>query len=576
MSVDNISLKNENNSENVSLKNENNSENVSLKNENNDEKLDRNELLRSLLQHKHPTPKLISLEDKVLLIKRILEITAFDPEQGSKEWAEGRQIGGSDAAAMLGKGYYGKSEFDVVSDKIFPGRFMGNTATRFGKIFEEVDRLIVEQIFGHKVWEFKSLPNQLPFTTYSPDGVTIAYLFHRLIMILLEFKTPLSRIPDGKIPKEYMPQIKSGMCALPFVDGALFVNTMLRICGLKDFGYNFEYNVRFHKSDTTTCKTRPIKHKDKLTDVVALGMAVLYQTDVNRSNVKEHFDVGGDDEEFGNAKYVSSRDHTFVVFDTGPSFEDDLLKTKELIGDKAVSAIYARHRNRIQYYSKVSDQYPNLDIPNFESENKDTLINVPTFDLFKSSLLNESECDFGVETESDTARMLEYIEERKFIQIQHIPPFVVGEKMFQSPLLKACGLTNDNSVNKFNPDYVTEETRIYFIERLNEIRTSWDNLGIHIVGVIPYKVFKMDFVFTPNDDPTFINHMKSGAERYGKIKSECKEIDRSSNDINEKNKAKWEILYKYYPDKKQAQETHEQKSLEDGLISIVADDNFMF
>jgi hypothetical protein len=86
----------------------------------------------------------------------------------------------------------------------------------------------------------------------------------------------------------------------------------------------------------------------------------------------------------------------------------------------------------------------------------------------------------------------------------------------------------------------------------------------------------MDFVFTPNDDPTFIYNMKSGAERYGKIKSECKEIDRSDNDINEKNKAKWEILYKYYPDKKQVQEAHEQKSVEDGLMSIVADDNLMF
>lgn len=530
--------------------------------------------LRIILQHSHPNPKFLSMTDKVTIINKIFELTACDPEQGSKEWAENRQIGGSDAGAMLGKGYFGKGPFEVIKDKILPGAFNGNLATRFGRTFEEVSRLIIEKIFGHQVWEFKSLPNQLPYTSYSPDGVTIAYILQKMLMILLEFKTPLSRIPDGKIPKEYLPQIKSGMCAMPFVDGALFVNSMLRICSLKDFAYNFEYNTRVHKQDTTTTKVRKVCVKDQLSEVIGMGMVVLYQNDIQKSNVKEHFD--NDDSEFGNFKTTSSYGRSFVVFDTGPSFEDDLLKTPILSGDKAVQAIYERHHNRNLLYSAISKIHPTLDIPEFDckvEEIKD--LN----SLFKFALLSQNEKEFGMETEGDTDSMFQYIDEKKFIGIKHITPFLIYDQLAKIPLLKSCGFASNGNieVNSKSADYITQDARIYFIEQLNSARQSCEKSGIHIVGVIPYKIFKMDLIYTSNDEPKFMENLRPGVEIYGKIREECKEINLDNSlGIDEVNKAKWNVLVKYFPDKKAAQETQEQQIVNDGLMALMNGDDSMF
>jgi hypothetical protein len=71
--------------------------------------------------------------------------------------------------------------------------------------------------------------------------------------------------------------------------------------------------------------------------------------------------------------------------------------------------------------------------------------------------------------------------------------------------------------------------------------------------------------------------LRTPVEIYGKVKIECKEIDQeSSMDMSEKNKAKHNVLYKYFPDKKSAQDIQEQQSLNDGLLALVANDESMF
>jgi len=533
------------------------------------------EILKSLLQHNHPNPKDISLEDKVKLINRIIEVTSFDAKQGSKEWAEGRQIGGSDAAAMIGKGYNGKGPYDVIKGKFFPETFSGNLATRFGKIFEDVGRLIVQKIFQHNVWEFKSLPNKLEHTTFSPDGVTIACILKKLMLILLEFKTPLSRIPDGKIPKEYLPQVKAGMCAIPFVDGALFVNTMLRLCSLKDFGYNFNYNTRLHKQDITTCKTRLISHKDKLNEVLALGMVVLIQTDINRSNVKEHFDDNNQED----GKVIDSGGKSYVVFDTGPSFEDELLKTDMLDGDRAIQSIYSRHKSRNMLYTKFKHYHQNLDIPNFTENYENSIFagkterNDELFKLFQSALLNSNEKEFGSETENDTAKMFEYIEEEKFLKIQHIPPYLVNKNIDKIPLLREYKISSEYPTHE-SDEYITHDAWIYFIEHLNRARQDWEGYDIHIAGVIPYKIFKLDLVYIPNNEPNWMECMRMETEKYGKIKSEIEAL--VEEDLNEKNQMKHNIILNYFPEKKQTSQLADYQSVESGLANCIAQDDSLF
>ena len=376
-------------------------------------KLDRNAILRDILLHNHDNPIALDINKKISIINKVIEFTANDPAQGSKEWVSERQIGGSDAAAVLGKGYFGKGMFEIVRDKIFPGGgFSGNIATRFGRVMEEVSRLIIEKIFNTVVWEFKSLPNQLKYTSYSPDGIAVAEIFHKIMMLLLEFKTPFSRIPDGKIPKEYLPQIKSGMCAVPMVDGSLFISTMLRFCSLDDFKYNFDYNTVLHKGDISTCKSRPVTHKSKLDQIIAMGLSIIIQTPKQKA-----------------------------AYDADKKTIDPLLISMGLNSGRVV------HSNGETYIMRDND---------YGIESKLFSDNSQAANVFKIP-------EYGNINEYDTDTIFNIIDEKRFAEIYHIPPFIVGENLAKMPFFKSCGM-KDNSSNTTSE--ITEAVHTYFIESM--------------------------------------------------------------------------------------------------------------
>lgn len=535
--------------------------------------------LRTLLLHEHNSPISLSIHEKIKIIEEVINITAYDPAQGSKEWVSERQIGGSDTSSVMGKGYYGKGFFDVIKDKIFGSSFTGNLATRFGRVMEEVSRKFIEKIFNTHVWELKSLPNQLPYTSYSPDGVAVAQLFGRLMMLLLEFKTPLSRIPDGKIPKEYLPQIKAGMCAIPMVEGSLFVNSMLRLCSLRDFKYNFEYNTNLHKSDTTTCKSRPIPHKSKLDNIVAFGMTVLVQNEIQYKNSLENADNAYIDPlltELGlnEGKVSSSYGNTFIVFDSGPSLEDELLRGKVLSITKTLNNIYRTINLKKRLYSRFA-KITNIP-PNYleTSKNIDSTIdsiNDLEFDnLFEQSLLYENEKEYGAETETTIDSILNYVDNKMMLDAFHIPPFIVSENLGRMEIFQKCGWKSQN----INPDKVTADVRIYFLESMEHLRNQLKEQNVKIVGVIPYKIFKMDIIYQPNDEPQFIQNLKPQIDKYAEIKTKCAAIDKDNSiDIEEKNNRKWNIVYEYFPDKKSKTNEEIEVSRNDLLSKLNLDDS---
>lgn len=480
--------------------------------------------LRRLLLHDHPSPKSLSIHDKRKVLNEVLEYTLNDAEQGSVQWRNERELGGSDTASIMGKGYYGRGLFDVVRERIFGSNFSGNIATRMGRIMEDVPRKIIEKIFNTTVHELKSLPNQLNHTSYSPDGVAVLKLFNKIIMVLLEFKVPLSRIPDGKIPREYLPQIKSGMCALPMVDGSLFVNSMLRICPLRDFSYNLEYNTKLHKSDLTTCKTRPNSHKSKLEHIYAFGLSIIVQNKIQRQASLQYLQamevVPTTNTSYGNS---------FVIFD-GPSFETKLLNN------------------------------PGPGARSDSTEQKD---------WYQSLLLN-NEVDYGNESESTYDRLFSYIDEHKLVSVFTIPPFVVNENLGNIELLK-----QEHYILPIQPNVISNEMHSYFSSSMEFLRSQLEAQSVDIVGCIPYKIFKMDIIYQPNDEPLFIKNLKPFIDKYAEIKEKCSNIDRLPISDEEKNNMKWNVLYEHFPDKKP---TDHDKSEEFGfeITNKILNDDSMF
>ena len=179
------------------------------------------------------------------------------PKQGSDEWKKSREtcIGGSEMQQVIGRGV---KTFISRKTGIIRDDFCGNTATRFGKLFENVTHLMMELFFKTKVYETGSVPSWIEGLRYSPDGLAIvdyvcqaendkgqeAYVVLPLIT-LFEFKSPLVTVPQGQVPTRYVPQICTGLAALPIVDIGIFVNNVYRKCAFEDLDSDL-YDTNFH------------------------------------------------------------------------------------------------------------------------------------------------------------------------------------------------------------------------------------------------------------------------------------------------------------------------------------------
>lgn len=105
----------------------------------------------------------------------------------------------------------------------------------------------------------------------------------KYINILLEFKCPYLRVPDGTIPSEYSPQVKAGLCDLSKqCDMGLFVNSSFRKCSYKDWKFNNTYDTIYHYLDVKG------KHKDQVKErfnvPIAIGAIYVYISLEDKNN----------------------------------------------------------------------------------------------------------------------------------------------------------------------------------------------------------------------------------------------------------------------------------------------------
>ncbi|MCK4967649.1 MAG: hypothetical protein KAS12_01225 [Candidatus Aenigmarchaeota archaeon] len=205
------------------------------------------------------------------LLRRYINATEEGEIQGSKEWKEKRKardskentefiVGGSEIASLMGVNHF-KNKFSFIMEKINGSSFIGNIATMWGNLFEDVFANYVGVVYQTNVIPVRTI-NGIPHHKYSPDGLGVI-LMDCLVkycdisvevelpkICLFEFKCPLTRFPSGSPPVYYMPQIKAGLYTIKPAQIGLFGEGVFRKCSLNDYDDDIVYDETFHKQPT--------------------------------------------------------------------------------------------------------------------------------------------------------------------------------------------------------------------------------------------------------------------------------------------------------------------------------------
>lgn len=262
---------------------------------------------------------------------------AAAPAQKSAEWYELKKktIGGSEIATLLGLNPF-KKPIALIAEKIGieEAKFNGNIACRWGTMFENVTKQYTEVVLSMEeaIRETGSIPGVIERQRYSPDGLGIVKLLNgddvfEYFIVLFEFKAPYSSMPDGKVPKHYMPQIQTGLLTIPLADTAIFVNNCYRKCKLSDVGFELTYDKVFHSKDVNKKKKSQI-----VNSVLATGIICLYHTKEDYDKFVEFIgygdDASDDDDDFDLDAYINNADEK-TLSDTKP-WEDPKYSSSEL------------------------------------------------------------------------------------------------------------------------------------------------------------------------------------------------------------------------------------------------------
>ena len=152
------------------------------------------------------------------------------PAQRSEEWLNGRKltIGGSELSKLSSP----NNRRALIEERLgIKKRFDGNTATRWGTVLEALSTIYLSKLFNVEILEFGSIPSDVKSFKYSPDGLAC---FPDDKIKLIEIKNPFSRVPNGKIPASYKPQVYGGLDAVPLADSLLYCDFLVKRCSLSE------------------------------------------------------------------------------------------------------------------------------------------------------------------------------------------------------------------------------------------------------------------------------------------------------------------------------------------------------
>lgn len=206
------------------------------------------------------------------LIDDFLKVYNNDVKQRDSNWYKlmGTTVGGSEVAALMGLSPY-SNFYKVVESKIEickgikPWNSVENLSCWWGTLFEDVITKYVEIDLGNIIKGTNICIQKYEGHRNSPDGYIVANFYRKdnkyhlwttdlpkeiidiSIILMLEFKCPITRRVTGDIPKYYKPQVLSGLAVSPLAHKGLFVDATFRKCSIDQLGNNPEYDTNFHK-----------------------------------------------------------------------------------------------------------------------------------------------------------------------------------------------------------------------------------------------------------------------------------------------------------------------------------------
>jgi len=496
-------------------------------------------------------PEHMSLKkDKLQQVAKLVKEGKKMPKQGTKEWLKERKVGGSEVSILLGKNPW-KKEVDLVKDKTnLSIGFKGNLATRWGNILEPMTSRLVELIFNTRVEEINMLKGKMKGQTYSPDGVGVVQLkcdgekevklsddqilIRKSQKLLFEFKAPFSRIPSGRMPKEYICQIQSGLSAIEDADKALFVDAMYRVCSLRDLRLNNKYNKSLHMYD--------IKKKYiPLPRPIAMGIIVFYQTSEDKEDfmlfsddcdIEQTLEIESDDDDIEFLEINSDSDSSDDDFFTEPEGYDlSLLETDRMI--------------RIPNF--IGRKELREDAKEMKKATKDVLSASYRYcdKTFIQSMMKLDEMDIGEMGRHVIDRLFELTVDDKTVKTMYLDPFVVDEFLGRIDFLynQDVPVTCDMGLRKIKS--IERKIHKSMCKQMKKIRRrmGYDKNGNssinEIIGFLPWKMFECD-VMIEERDMGFATELEPKLDKVTKI---IDEINRG-----ETRKDRKRILRKYYPE----------------------------
>ncbi len=435
------------------------------------------------------------------------------PEQRSTEWLKLRKtgFGGSETAALLGVNTF-KKEIDLMRSKLNIGkRFTGNLYTRWGVVQEQNIQRLMEMIFHTTVEELNILRGEIEGQLYSPDGIGLLQLkcerekitssdevvierksFKEYFYTLFEFKAPFGRIPSGKVPPEYMPQLQSGLSVISDLDNALFVNALFRICSLKDLGLNNTYNEKFHYGD----KKKKYCPEPK---PIALGIMVVYQNMKEKEKFEEFYDKTSDNNYGSDSDYDSDSDSDSdnELYIADSDSDDDIEDDSD---DEEKKIDYNLNMLSIDRIIKLPPEYVlaknDEAMKNIMDENYKADPNI-----FCQAIKQGYEMDFGNTGNSIIIRLFELMVESKdekyvsAVKTEYSEPYLVDEHLCRIDFMYNQDIPIPDTIDV---ELIEKNIHKSFCKQIENIRHKLGD-DKEIIGFIPWKMFDCDIILVDRD-----------------------------------------------------------------------------
>ena len=441
----------------------------------------------------------VFLESKRKKLASLIQTNAHLPDQGTKEWLDLRRfhIGGSEIGVLTGDNKFSNMK-KLIAGKVGLCNFKGVMATRWGKAFEKVTTLIMQSVLDvdGSIQETSSLEGGIPNQRFSPDGLAVIKMIcggridgeyiecSEYVTVLFEFKSPYSSVPDGVIPKYYMPQVLAGLCSIPIADFGLFVNNMYRKCSLSQFDVNSDYDTKFHNKDEGKVEVgRPI----------ALGFILVY---------------------------VSEDTYNKIVCKYGEESEESEESDESDESDESEES----------EESEESDESDEIDLLSIVKMQR------PEFPTLVSTIVSRTGSklvDFGKSNYYEFDELLSLFD-NKLVDFHYCDPLIIRAEACKIPLLQGQRFSSQGQLDL--GDYKAKLSAGGMVRELKSERVK------KIVGYIPYKLFKSDMIVV-NRDETYLKRCNDKVqETVGVIKDimGCTEYGENMVEIHER-------FRKYYP-----------------------------